>query len=219
MFSTVAYRSTPLKTGFTPGELLCGRQIRSTLGDQAVSIPVDYGEYEQIETKMRMEWAQKWDRNHKARVLPRLLPGKEVWVKAPGKNGFEAVVKHEDDNPDSMWLCKQGGGEVRRNRKHVFPLPRDEKEVQPSPTEKEVEQHEMRPPALKQEEGIEDEWKVTEVVKDRVGLDMPEPDSESDEDMGIPELFRSNANIEHPVASARQGRQVKSTRRDDFVYF
>ena len=209
----LAYRSTPMKTGFTPGELLYGREIRSTLGDQAVSIPVDYGEYEQIETEMRMERAQKWDRNHKARVLPRLLPGKEVWVKAPGENGFEAVVKREDDNPDSMWLCKQGGGEVRRNKKRVFPFPRDE-EVQPSPTEKEVEQHEMRPPALKQEEGIEDEWKVTEDVKDRVGLDTPEPDSESDEDRGIPELFRSNANVEHPIAT-RQGRQVKSTRCDD----
>ena len=66
----LAYRSTPLKTGFTPGELLCGRQIRSTLGDQVVSIPVDYGEYERVESETREGRAERWDCNHKVRVLP-----------------------------------------------------------------------------------------------------------------------------------------------------
>ena len=83
----------------------------------------------------------------------------------------------------------------------MFPLPRTGNEVQVSPAK-------------------EGEGKAKEDVEGHVGLDTPEPDngSESDECTGIPELFRSGANVERPV-STRLGCDVVSTRSDDFWYY
>ena len=176
-----------------------------------MSIPVDYGAYERVETEIREGWAEKWDHNHRVRVLPRLLPGEEVWVQAPGEGGFEAIAKCEDENPDSM----EWRGEVRRNRKHVFPFPQTESEERASPVKEEVGQN-GSPPALKQERGLDGKSGVKEDVEDHKDLDTP--DHESDESMGIPELFCTGANVEPPV-STRQGCKVKSTRIDDLLYY
>ena len=115
----LTYRSTPLKSGFSPGQLMFGRPIRSKLGKP--NIHVDYDDFERYERDDREKVSAEWDRKHRAKTLAALRPGQCVWVNAPGDVGKEGTIVRVDKNPDSYWV-KVGQSEIRRNRKHLFVL-------------------------------------------------------------------------------------------------
>jgi hypothetical protein len=116
----LAYRSTPLSSGFSPGELMYGRSMRSILGNTG-SRSVDYELYESISGSMMAEARRRWNIKHRAKALPELESGVKVWVKAPLDKGSEGVVIEKDVSPDSYWV-EVGECILRRNRKHLFPL-------------------------------------------------------------------------------------------------
>ena len=115
----LAYRSTPLKSGFSPNQLMFGRAVRLTLGKPNVS--VDYGLFEEAEQGDREQKTAKWNAKFRAKHLPALIPGQRVWVNAPSDVGKEGVVLRADSKPDSYWV-QVGLSEIRRNRKHLFVL-------------------------------------------------------------------------------------------------
>jgi transposase InsO family protein len=115
----LAYLSTPLKSGYSPNQLMYGRGVRSTLGSPRVT--VDYDLFEQTEQAGREQSTAKWNKKHRAHWLPPLQPGQRVWVNAPSDVGKEGVVVRADSNPESYWV-QVGVSEIRRNRKHLFVL-------------------------------------------------------------------------------------------------
>ena len=117
----LAYRATPLAEGFSPGELMFGRRMKTPLG-HPTSIEVNYKEFENVCLQKRKDAFHKWNQKHHAKYLPELLPGQIVWVKAPTDAGQEGIVLYKDEShPQSYWV-KAGLSTVRRNRKHLFLL-------------------------------------------------------------------------------------------------
>jgi transposase InsO family protein len=119
-----AYRSTPLKySKYSPGDLMFGRTMRSPLGLTGTPKKVDYRQFRRDALSYQRDVRSKWDANHKVQALPELNGGALVWVKAPGEEGVEGTVTRADPNPESLWVrIERTGKEVRRNRKHLFPL-------------------------------------------------------------------------------------------------
>ena len=126
----LSYRSTPLRSGFSPGELMFGRPIKSSLG-MSPKTNVDYESYEKIEEEQKLLLRRKWDRKHNARVLPPLEIGQKVWIKSPSDIGAEGIVVRKDENPHSYWI-NRGDNTIRRNRKHLFELPTENENVKSS---------------------------------------------------------------------------------------
>ena len=117
----LAYRTTPLKNGFSPAELLMGRRLRTTvptlpsllkpslLPSAAVSAK---------EREMRLEEQRRFDRRHRAHVLSKLAPGQEVWVTDSKVTG---TVVGTHATPRS-YMVDVPHGTVRRNRHHLIPM-------------------------------------------------------------------------------------------------
>jgi hypothetical protein len=116
----LAYRTTPLKCGYSPSQLLYARAVRSGLG-QPIEEFVDYELFETFMEREKELAKEKWDKKYRAKTLPRLKAGERVWVKSPSDPGKEGIVVREDTHPDSYWV-KVGDSEIRRNRKHLFSL-------------------------------------------------------------------------------------------------
>jgi hypothetical protein len=116
----MAYRTTPLPAGYSPSELMFGRQVRSKLGAPGVRT-VDYGAFEYDEKERHRLLKDKWDLKYRAHKLPDLTLGDKVWVKSPSDKGSEGTVLRRDKTPHSYWVGV-GNSELRRNRKHLFLL-------------------------------------------------------------------------------------------------
>ena len=116
----LVYRTTPLSTGYSPGELMFGRAVKSNLGVSSKG-EVDYEEFESRERKRKLKLNSSWDIQHRVSKLPELEPGQVVYVKAPTDTGAAGTVVRRDSTPESYWI-RVGSGEIRRNRKHLFPL-------------------------------------------------------------------------------------------------
>jgi len=119
----LAYRSTPLRSGYSPGELFFGRSLRSKIGKAREKV-IDFQEYEEVCKKQEDLRIHKWNEKHRAKVLGELKVGQKVWVKSPTDLGFEGVISKKDPQPESYWV-KVGESNLRRNRKHLFLLPED----------------------------------------------------------------------------------------------
>lgn len=117
----LSYRVTPLRSGFSPSELLFSRTTRSSLGLPHERRGVDYELFEHNERADREDKREKWNSKHRAKPLSELSPGQLVWVKAPTDDGMEGVVLYRDVHPESYWV-EVGRKKFRRNRKHLFIL-------------------------------------------------------------------------------------------------
>jgi len=115
----LAYRATPLISGFSPGELMFSRSMRTSLGESKKK--VSFQEYEDTSNEKTRVAKEKWNKKHKACYLSVLKENDRVWVKSPQDLGAEGVIVKEDTNPYSYWV-RIGNSVVRRNRKHLFLL-------------------------------------------------------------------------------------------------
>jgi len=117
----LAYRATPLASGFSPAQLVFGRRIRSKFGlhgDQKT----EYSSFERLNESVKAFSKKKWDSKHRALQLPQLTVGSRVWVNAPQDRGSEGEVVRKDDSPHSFWV-RVGPSLLRRNCKHLALLP------------------------------------------------------------------------------------------------
>ena len=138
----MAYRCTPLRSGFSPSQLMFGRTVRSTIGKPKVV--VNYELFEETERAEREHQRAKWNLKFSAKSLPVLKPGQQVWVKSPTDIGKEGVVLRADDSPESYWV-QLGQSEVRRNRKHLFILYGDSDFSEGTIVPMELDSFEFRP--------------------------------------------------------------------------
>lgn len=121
----LAYRTTPLKNGYSPAQLLMGRRLRTKL-PMASKLLVP--ELPDVQTVQKFEQADKerqrkaYDRRHGTRDLPDLFDGDDVWIADLKKKGTVVQAAAE---PRS-YIVDTKDGVVRRNRTHLVPLPQDD---------------------------------------------------------------------------------------------
>ena len=118
MEAPLSYRTTPLSFGYSPAELMFGRDFRSPLGKPPNRV-VDYSQFEETARNSSQMASSKWDAKHRSGTLPELVAGQRVYVKAQSDVGRERVIVRKDNNPCSWWV-QVGDSVVRCNRKHLF---------------------------------------------------------------------------------------------------
>ena len=112
------YRSTPLQSGWSPAELLYGRNIRTNLPGVGAR-EVDREAFRETEEAAKRKMKSYTDRRRRAKGMKSLKKGDRVWVKIPSdKVGKEGTVLERAYEPESYWVRTESGT-VRRNRKHL----------------------------------------------------------------------------------------------------
>ena len=115
----LSYRATPLQQGLSPGELLMGRKLRTTVpilpstlrrgGQKEKS-------FQERDRVVKKKQKMNFDRSHRARAAPLLAPGQPVWVKPSGAPG--TVVQ---SFPFRSYEVQTPSGRQRRNRRYLVP--------------------------------------------------------------------------------------------------
>ena len=97
----LAYRSTPLKNGYSPAKLLFGRRIRNTipaLPDSLLPKLPDMGGLREKEAAYRDRTKANCDHRHRAIPQQALYPGTPVWIHDMERPG---IVERALDQPRS----------------------------------------------------------------------------------------------------------------------
>ncbi|KAL0150323.1 hypothetical protein M9458_054431, partial [Cirrhinus mrigala] len=114
----LAYRATPLEHGYSPAQLLMGRNLRTSLPQSSSQLTPQWPDLEAFRRKDeegRRKQAIHYNLRHRSRTLQGLTSGQKVWItteKAPG------TVLGTANRPRS-YLVKTDKGILRRNRIHL----------------------------------------------------------------------------------------------------
>lgn len=114
------YRSTPLRNGFSPSELLMGRKLRTKIPVNPVALDPKWPYLENVKVKERMyrdQQERQYNKRHNARSLHGLDPGDRVWVKDMQKEAV--VLRASDVDSTRSYLIQTDTGVIRRNRRHL----------------------------------------------------------------------------------------------------
>lgn len=117
----MAYRSTPLENGYSPGHLLFGRRMRTNMPiiekmlipkcPDIISLRKKHNE-RQEKTKI------SYDKKHKVKEIPDFQPGMRVWDTILRKY---ATIINKRNEPRSYNLQTELGNIIRRNARHLIP--------------------------------------------------------------------------------------------------
>ena len=118
----LAYRATPLQSGYSPAQLLMGRRLRTTVptlpSELDPALP-DSSTFARKENEKARADVERYNRRHRARALGVLSPGEQVWVTDARSSG---TILQKHSTPRS-YLVDSPQGVLRRNRQHLIPLP------------------------------------------------------------------------------------------------
>ena len=117
----LAYRSTPLRNGYSPSELLMNRRLRTTVPTLGYNLHPSVPNYPQLramEERDKQKQKSDFDRRHASRSLHQLMPGDQVWIDDQNLRG--SIVK--EYSPRS-YLVETERGTLRRNRRQLKFLP------------------------------------------------------------------------------------------------
>ncbi|XP_051785405.1 uncharacterized protein LOC127528732 [Erpetoichthys calabaricus] len=90
----LAYRATPLEHGFSPAQLLMGRNLRTSLPQPTAKMDPQWPDllaFRKKDEEGRRQQAKYYNRRHRSRPLSQLTPGQKVWITTEGTSG--AVVR------------------------------------------------------------------------------------------------------------------------------
>ena len=117
----LAYRATPLACGYSPAQLLMGRNIRSTVPTFPAQLKPQLPDLEVLhkrENDSRLQQQANFNKRHRAAPLSTLPPGTKVHITSYDQPG--TVVK-KADAPRS-YIIETSKRDIRRNREHLIPL-------------------------------------------------------------------------------------------------
>ena len=117
----LAYRSTSLKLGYSPAELLMGRALRTTIHIPLVQLKPKLPNSKELRKKdkeMKIKQKENYDNRHKTSEQCILEPGDEVWIS-------DQKIYGEVENEQGPRSCQvqTSTGVVRRNRRDLNRLP------------------------------------------------------------------------------------------------
>ena len=119
----LAYRTIPLRSGFSPAELLMGRKLRSTVPtfhENLIPKWPDMDKLQKSESIQRQQQQQQhFNVKHEAKLLPPLSAGAEVKI----ANYDDTGVVQEKTNSPRQYVVQTPTSTLRRNRVHLVPLP------------------------------------------------------------------------------------------------
>ena len=112
----LAFRAAPNDTGYSPGQLLMSRQLRTSLPSPAQLFQPEVPDIEEHQNKLRQRQrraADAHDARHRASELPVIRVGARIWVSDRQAYGIVIALCPE---PCSYQVEMQDGGIIRRNR-------------------------------------------------------------------------------------------------------
>ena len=137
----LSYRSAPLSNGYSPAELLMGRQRRGFVPTTSATLLPKHVPYRDIRVKeqlQRQTTKERFDKQHRAKELPPLYSGEGVWIPDRKERGS---ILQQSKMPRSYTISTPSG-EFRRNRRHIV---RDHQRKEPVPEDKKTEMKKEEP--------------------------------------------------------------------------
>lgn len=126
----LAYRSTPLQNGYTPSQLLMGRNLRSTVPTlpQLPRWP-DFTALKEGESEAKRKQSLSYNRRHRSKELSSLEKGQKVWIRRERRYGT-VIAQH---SAPRSYIVQTKSGSFRRNRSQLVPV--TDSSDKPSPSE------------------------------------------------------------------------------------
>ena len=124
--AVLAYRSTPLACGYSPGELLMGRRIRTTVPVIRTLLTPKWPNFEQVreqEAQHKVQQESYFNARHHAAPLRKRAPGTEVCITTHPEPG---VIIKEDAHSPQKYQVQTPTGSIKRKRVQLLPLPDEE---------------------------------------------------------------------------------------------
>ncbi|CAK6982086.1 Transposon Ty3-G Gag-Pol poly [Scomber scombrus] len=126
----MTYRATPLESGFSPAQLLMGRQLRTTILQLPTTLLprwLNIRGFRKSEKRAKENQQHKYNLRHRARTLPPLQSGQNVWLPREEKQG---TVIQQATTPRS-YIIHTDEGQLRRNRTQMRTLPQPQPQTTP----------------------------------------------------------------------------------------
>uniref|UniRef100_A0A1X7TGR8 Integrase catalytic domain-containing protein n=1 Tax=Amphimedon queenslandica TaxID=400682 RepID=A0A1X7TGR8_AMPQE len=117
----LSYRTTPLKLGFSPAELLMGRNLRTTLPTTNKQLKPHIPNQRSVRFKdsnLKASQMRHYDIRHRAREQQPLTTGDQVWIPDQQRQGTV-----QRDQSTRSYTVETSAGIVRRNRRDLNILP------------------------------------------------------------------------------------------------
>ena len=109
------YRATPLLQGLSPAELLMGRQLRTRIPVfRTFKSTQKDAAFRKKDAEIKQRQKRDFDLRHRAKELPSLSEGQEVWIKTP--TGLKEAVVSSRSVPVTTYPT---GYQTRRNRTDI----------------------------------------------------------------------------------------------------
>ena len=128
----LVYRNAPLENGYSPAQLLMGRQLRSTVPAHADTLKPSIPDALHLRAKESIQRGyQKTtiDTRHRALELPPLETGAQVWIKDAKRNG---MATGQAQTPMSYYVRTDGNTIIRSNRGSLVDQCREEPSSPPT---------------------------------------------------------------------------------------
>lgn len=118
----LSYRDTPGVNGFSPAQLLMGRQLKTRVPKRDEQLRPNWPVKDKVASNdlvYKRQQAADYNRRHAARDLPSLRTGEQVWVRP---DQVRATVLSPAQRPRSYIVEAERGGVLQRNRHHLVPF-------------------------------------------------------------------------------------------------
>lgn len=129
----MTYRATPLENGYSPAQLLMGRQLRTTIPQLPVHLQPRWPNIKGVraaEKRAKENQRRNYNRRYQTRALPTLRPGQAVWLQ---REEVKGTVVQPAPTPRS-YIVRTDAGLMRRNRTHLRALQQPHPQTQVTQT-------------------------------------------------------------------------------------